>query len=71
MVGVSDLTASSLHASGPDGICATHVPPNLSGTTLSRRTSVFLTTERVFICVCAYVGVFIFAFIPGTNVLSV
>lgn len=37
----------SLHAWGPDGICATHVPPNLSGTTLSRRTSFFQTTGKV------------------------
>lgn len=46
-VGVSDLTDFSLPAWGPDGICATHVPPNLSGTTLSRRTSFFQTTGKV------------------------
>lgn len=60
-VGVSDLTDFSLRAWGPDGISASHVPPNLSGTTLSPRTSFFQTTGKVLFVpvLCIYFSAFI------------
>lgn len=53
-VGVSDLTDFSLKAWGPDGICATNVPHNLSGTTLSPSTERLPDHRKGYLSVCVW-----------------